>query len=168
MLRIQRLILVGLLAVRAAVAANTGNCIQRDSSSRPDCPRAVSFFRELRSALETDNRPAIAGMIAYPLLTTAHHKAVRIKNERQLLVHFDEIFDPGVRCVILGATEKDVWGNWQGFTVDGGAVWFDGIIPATEKADPKAPDFWTKYPFKIKTVNNASEYPCKSHNASPK
>jgi hypothetical protein len=95
-------------------------------------------------------------------LTTAHRKSVRIRNEQELLAHFDEIFDEGVRCVILGATEKDVWGNWQGFIVDAGAVWFGGIIPANEKPDPKASDFWTKYPFKIKTVNNASEYPCNS------
>lgn len=158
----KRLVLIVLLSVPALVAADTGNCIQRDSSSRPDCPRALAFFRELHSALETDNRRAIAGMIAYPLLTTAHHKAVRIRSERQFLAHFDEIFDGGVRCAILHATEKDVWGNWQGFTLDGGAVWFDGIIPATEQADPNAPDFWTKYPFKIKTVNNGAEYPCNS------
>ena len=161
-LQMKWLILVALLAAPLVAVTQTGNCVQSDTSSRADCPRALAFFRELRSALETDDRQAVAGMIAYPLLTTAHRKALRIRNERQLLAHFPQIFDHGVRCAILGATEKDVWGNWQGFTVDGGAVWFDAIIPATENADPKEPGFWTKYPFKIKTVNNASEYPCNS------
>jgi len=140
--------------------AQTGNCVPKDNSSRPDCARALSFFREFQSALQANNRHAVARMISYPLLATAHHKAVHISSERRLLEHFDEIFDEGVRCVILHAGEKDVWGNWQGFTVDGGAVWFDSIIPATEKTDPAAADFWTKYPFKIKTVNNGSEYRC--------
>src|SRR6202043_3648712 len=112
---------------------------QEDKSSRPDCPRALAFFREFQSALQAKNRDAVAGMIAYPLLTTAHHRTVHITSERHLLAHFDEIFDDGVRCVILHASEKDVWGNWQGFTVDGGAVWFDSIIPLTEKANPSAP-----------------------------
>lgn len=161
MLQPKWLLLLGLLVPTVAVA-QTGNCVQTDNSSRPDCPRALAFFRELQSALHANNRHAVAAMIAYPLLTTAHHKTVHITNERELLAHFDDIFDRGVRCVILHATEKDVWGNSQGFTVDGGALWFDGIIPATEKADPNAPDFWTKYPFKIKTVNNGSEYPCNS------
>jgi hypothetical protein len=144
----------------ASEAETQGNCVQKDNSSRPDCPGALAFFLKLQSAFQANNRRAVAGMIEYPLLTTAHHKTVRITNERQLLAHFDEVFDAGVRCVILHSTEKDVWGNWQGFTVDGGALWFDGIIPATEKADPNAPDFWTKYPFKIKTVNNGSKYRC--------
>jgi hypothetical protein len=63
-------------------------------------------------------------------------------------------------CSILNATEKDVWGNWQGFTVGQGAVWFDGIIPQSEHPDTKAPDYWTKYPFKIKTINNDAQYSC--------
>ena len=136
--------------------------MQKDDSSRPDCPSALVFFREFQSELQADNRHAVARMVTYSLLTTDHHRTIHITSERQLLTHFDEIFDAEVRCVILHANEKDVWGNWQGFTVDSGAVWFDSIIPANEKADPTAADYWTKYPFKIKTVNNSSEYPCNS------
>jgi hypothetical protein len=162
------LILLGLIAIPAAALGQGGNCTQKDSSSRPDCPGAIAFFRNFQTALRANDSNAIAGMVAYPLLTTAHHKSVRIRNQQQLLAHFDEVFDSGVRCVVLGATEKDVWGNWQGFTIDGGAVWFDGIIPANEKPDTKAPDYWTKYPFKIKTVNNDSYYPCRSSKIPPK
>jgi len=45
--------------------------------------------------------------------------------------------------------------------VDGGPVWFDGIIPQGQHPDVEAPEFWTRYPFKIKTINNSKEYPCK-------
>ena len=42
---------------------------------------------------------------------------------------------------------------------------FDGIIPRGEKADTSAPDFWTKYPFKLKTVNNGNPMSlCKKQN----
>jgi len=158
-MKLKWLMMLGLLTIPVSATAQAGNCVRMDNSSRPDCPRALDFFRRLQSALERNDRHAIASLIAYPLLTTVQHKPIRIRNRTQLLSHFDEIFDAGVRCTILNSHEKDVWGNWQGFTVDGGAVWFDGIIPPNEKPDPKAPDFWTKYPFKIKKVNNDAYYP---------
>jgi hypothetical protein len=161
-----RISVVFLASVVACVAgsavAQAGNCTQTDSSTRPDCPRALAFFHSFQSALQKDDRQAIASLVTYPVLTSLHHKRIRITKRTQLLAHFDDIFDEGVRCSILNATEKDVWGNWQGFTVGGGPVWFDGIIPPNERPHTEAPDYWTKYPFKIKTINNDAWYPCKS------
>ena len=61
---------------------------------------------------------------------------------------------------MLGATEEDVWGKYSGFTINHGAIWFDGIIPHGEHPDPSAPDYWTKYPFKVIAINNNAYYPC--------
>jgi hypothetical protein len=88
---------------------------------------------------------------------------VHIASQGQLLTHYDEIFDDRVRCAVLNATAKEVWGNWQGFTIGNCAIWFDGVIPRTEKIDIDAPDYWTKHAFKIITVNNGSAtVPCRS------
>jgi len=95
-------------------------------------------------------------MMSYPVITTLGGKQIRITARAQLLAHYDEIFDPEVRCAVLMATPESIWGNWRGFTINRGEIWFDGIIPRGEKADSNAPDFWTKYPFKVKTVNNGS------------
>jgi hypothetical protein len=159
-----RVVLLALLAasVAGSAVAQSGNCTQIDSSTRPDCPGALAFFRSLQSALQKNDRRTVASLVTYPVLTSLHHKRVRISNRTQLLAHFNDVFDDGVRCAILKATEKDVWGNWQGFTVGSGAVWFDSVIPPSEHPDTKAPDYWTKYPFKIKTINNDAHYPCKS------
>ena len=160
-MRISKIVLVLMsVFVTGAAVAQSGNCTQIDDSSRPDCPGALAFFKHLQEAVKKDDRQAVASMIEYPLLTTLEHKKMRIRNRQQLLSHFNQIFDAGVRCAVLNATEKDVGGNWQGFTIDGGVVWFDGIIPSTEKPDTKASDFWTKYPFKIITVNNGDPNPC--------
>ena len=148
--------------IAGSAMAQSGNCTQIDSSSRPDCPRALAFFHRVQSALQSNDRQTIAALVSYPALTSINHRRVHIRNQQQLLAHFEDIFDAGVRCSILNATEKDVWGNWQGFTVGDGAVWFDGIIPRGEHPDTKAPDHWTKYPFKIKTVNNDAPYRCSS------
>ena len=161
-MRIRVFLLASVVAcVAGSAVAQAGNCTQTDSSTRPDCPGALAFFHGLQSALQRNDRQAVASLVSYPVLTSLHHKRVHITKRTQLLAHFDDIFDEGVRCAILSATEKDVWGNWQGFTVDGGAVWFDGIIPQGEHRDVKEPDFWARYSFKIKTINNDGQYPRK-------
>jgi hypothetical protein len=162
-MKISRLVLLGLVAasVAGSAVAQPGNCTQIDSSTRPDCPGALAFFRSLQSALREDDRQKVASLVAYPVLASIRHKPIHIRNRTQLLAHFDEIFDEGVRCTILNDNEKSVWGNSRGFTVDGGAVWFDDIIPPGENPDTKAPDYWTRYPFKIIAINNDAYYPCK-------
>ena len=161
-MRISRLALLSLVAAltTGSAVAQTGNCTQTDSSSRPDCPRALAFFSKLQSALRKDDRQTVASLVAYPVQASIHHKRIQIRNRTQLLAHFDEIFDEGVLCVILNGNEKNVWGNSRGFTVDGGAVWFDGIIPPGGNPDTKAPNYWTKYPLKIIAVNNDAYYSC--------
>lgn len=146
----------------APAAAQAGNCAQTDSSTRPDCPGAIAFFRRFQSALRKNDRQAVASLIAYPVLTSLHHKSIRIRNRTKLLAHFDEVFDEGVRCTILSATDKDGGGSWRGFSGDAGAVWFDSVIPPGDHPDTNEPDYWTKYPFKIITINNDGQYACKT------
>lgn len=131
-----------------------GNCAKQDSSSRPDCSGAIAFFDGVQTALKRDDRKALASMIHYPLRANLKGHRVYILNRDELLSHFDELFDGSVRSAVLKATDQDVWGNWQGFMIGHGAIWFDAIIPRGEKPDPKAADYWTKYPFKIITINN--------------
>ncbi len=96
----------------------------------------------------------------YPFLTVINHRKVHISSRAELLRHYDEIFDKGVRCEIAGATDEDVMGNSYGFWVMDGAIWFDDLSPPGENDDPKSPDFWTKGTFKVITVNSDSYYPC--------
>lgn len=131
-----------------------GNCTQKDNSSRPDCPRAIAFFGRVQSALKRDDRRSLASMVNYPLRANLKGHRVYILNRDELLSHFDELFDDGVRSAVLKATREDVWGNWQGFMIGHGAIWFDAIIPHGEEPDPKAADYWAKYLFKIITINN--------------
>jgi len=162
-MRVAVLTLVMFCAFLSA-AAQDGNCTQLDNSSRPDCPAAITFFERIQTALKNDDRQTLTSMVHYPLLASLQHKETRIHNRKELLSHFDEVFDVGVRCAILNSTSKDVWGNWRGFTIDGGDVWFDGIIPPGKHPDIRAPDYWTKYPFGIITVNNGlGEEHCKKH-----
>jgi len=147
--------------VTGHLAAQTGNCTTIDASTRPDCPGALKFFARVQTAIRTDDRRTVAALVKYPVLKTLHHKRANIRGRKELLSHFDQVFDADIRCAILGATEKDVWGNWRGFSIGDGAVWFDAIIPPGDTPDIHAPDYWTKYPFKIITVNNWDNHHCK-------
>jgi hypothetical protein len=56
-----------------------------------------------------------------------------------------------VRAAILQATADEVWGNYRGFMVGRGVIWFDAVI----SSDKSVPGDTTKYPFKVITVNPA-------------
>jgi hypothetical protein len=151
------------LVLLLATLSSSGAAQHQDAAGmadRPDYPRAVAFFHDLRAALARDDREAIADMMEYPFLTSVGHKKVHISTRAKFLQHFNEVFDNGVRCEIARATDADVWGNWQGFTIDDGAIWFDDILPRGEKIDPKSPEYWTRGKFQVITVNNDSYYPC--------
>ena len=151
-------LLLSIVFIFAARASTQDTSCPKDG--RPDCLRAVAFFHTLQTAIIKDDRKAVAEMMEYPFLTFINHKKVHILTPVRLLQHFDEIFNKQVRCEIKGATDENVWGNWQGFTIKGGAIWFDDLVPPGEKIDPKSPDFWVKGSFKVITVNNDSFYSC--------
>ena len=139
--------------------AKAGNCTDKDESTRPDCPHAIEFFEKLQKALHDNDRKAVAAMAHYPL-RAEYGKAKSVRTKQELLAHFDEVFDAGVRCALLNAKKEDVWGNWQGFTVADGAVWFDALIPNGQKAEIKVPDSWQHYPMRLITVNHAGTHNC--------
>lgn len=142
--------------------ASCMNAYAQADSQRPDYPRALVFFHHFRDALRQNDRKEIASLIEYPMLAQMHGKNARIRNKTELLAHFDEIFDSRVRCEVMKAADKDVWGNSHGFTVSTGAIWFDDFSPPGTNEDSHAPDFWTKGTFRIMTVNNGSFYDCKA------
>jgi hypothetical protein len=127
---------------------------QHTDSNRPDTPQAQAFFNHLQQLLKANDRAGISSLIEYPLLTGLHEKKTYIRNRSEFLRHFDEIFDTGIRCAILGSTEKDVWGNSHGFTIEYGGnigrIWFDGFRATNE----------TDYTYRLMTVNNNSLNKC--------
>lgn len=163
-------LLLGSLTVYAQQNPKAPLQFQEDSQ-RPDYPRAVEFFHHLRNTLKKNDRQEISRLIEYPVLVQIHGRKTRIRSRAELLAHYDEIFDAGVRCEIFAASDKDIWGNSHGFTVKDGALWFDDFSPSGTNFDdfspsgtnndPSAPDFWTKGTFKVMTVNNGAFYPCK-------
>ena len=130
-------------------AAPTGNCTHHDPSTRPDCPDAITFLAKFQDALKRNDHEAVASLVNYPLLATPDKK-IHVRSRGQLLANYDGVFNPQVRAAILQATADDVWGNYRGFMVGRGVIWFDAVI-SSHKSVPGD----TKYPFKVITVNPA-------------
>ena len=149
------LVIVGSALARAQEHAPQGNCTHPDPASRPDCPGAIAFLAKFQDALKSNNRDTVAHLVNYPLLVGNTVGQRHIRSRAQLLANFDLIFTPPIRAAILKGTPDDVWGNYRGFMIGDGVIWFDAVIPRNAHPDPSAPDYWKKYPFKIITVNPA-------------
>ena len=125
--------------------ANPGSLCAGVSIS-PVCGRAirlfqaVAFFETFQKTLAAGDRQAIVRLVRYPLRAQLNGKTSLLRNKAQLLRKYDLIFTSAVRCKVLAAKKSDVWGNWQGFTVADGVIWWDS---SSEGA-----------PFHVITVNN--------------
>lgn len=136
-----------------ALAQDAGNCTSHDTSTRPDCSDATAFFEKFQAALKTGDKTQLASMVNYPLRVSRHGQRIIIRNQEQFLRSYSQLFTPAVICAVEAAKPSDVWGNYQGFMVAQGVIWWDQIIPASAK-NPEATS--GKYPFKIIAVNSAN------------
>src|SRR6202041_582230 len=71
------------LVVSLTAVGQSGNCARKDGSTRPDCPGAIAFFDRVHTALEKDDRQALASLIHYPLRTSIDHKQTMVRNRQQ-------------------------------------------------------------------------------------
>lgn len=136
-----------------SLAQESGNCTLREPATRPDCPGAIGFFQQLQTAVRTGNKTALASMVSYPMRATHNGKRIQIRTRQQFLQMYPQLFNRAVVCAIKKAKDSDVWGNYQGFMIGNGVIWWDAVIPNPVK-NPQ-PDAG-KYPFKIISLNNES------------
>jgi hypothetical protein len=143
--------LVGCLLLLSAIALAQ----EKPQCTLPDCDQAKAFFQKFQQAVDSDEKQQVVAMIRYPLHSYRDGKATVIKTKTQLLASYDAVFTGGVRCAIKTATLDDVWGNWRGFTISAGAIWWDRIIP--NSATNVQPSDLSKYPFGVFGVNHSPE-----------
>jgi hypothetical protein len=134
-----------------SIAQDTGNCTAHEPATRRDCPGAITFFLQMQVAVNAVDKNQLASMVSYPVNTTQNGKRIQIRTRQQFLHKYSQLFSPAVVCAIKSAKGSDVWGNYQGFMIGGGVIWWDAIIPSSEKNPQPDPG---KYPFKIIAINN--------------
>ena len=146
-------ILATLLVLPSVVCAS-----EKPTCTRPDCDQAKAFFAKFQKAVDANRRQDVAAMVSYPLHSYRNGKATVIKTKADLLARYDTVFSAGARCAIDSAILDGVWGNWRGFTVNTGVIWWDRILPkSAAKNGAIQPSDLTKYPFAVFSVNHTPE-----------
>ena len=134
---------------------NAASAQEKSTCTLPDCDQAKVFFQKLQQAVDEDNRQAVVAMVRYPLNSYHDGKKTVVASKAQFLAKFDTVIDAHTRCALKAASVQDVWGNWRGFTVGAGLIWWNRIIPKSSK-NVQAPAL-TKYPFGVYGVNHGPE-----------
>jgi hypothetical protein len=127
----------------------------RSRNDPAECREAFSFFHKLKAAVSSDQRDLVASMVTYPLRVYIDYKPVRIATRESFLAHFDEIINPAERCAITTVKDSDVWSNWQGYTIDRGALWWEKSVSKRDEKPGQEID-WSKIPFKVQSFNNVN------------
>jgi len=144
---------LGLICLAILLAHTTDLPAQeKPQCALPDCDQAKAFFQKFQAAVNADQREEAAKLVRYPLRSYRNGKATVVQNTTQFLSEYDAIFDAPARCALKAASVDDVWGNWRGFTVGAGLIWWDRIIPDAA-GNPSVSDL-TKYPFGVFSVNH--------------
>jgi hypothetical protein len=102
----------------------------RDELSRP---AYRSFFDDLQQAVRTNDRARVLRLISYPLRVTSSNAAGTYRRSRfyrtqsAVRAHYDRIFTPQVRRVILRQRYEQLFVNSHGAMFGNGEIWFAEI-----------------------------------------
>ncbi|MFM0644255.1 hypothetical protein PQR14_07970 [Paraburkholderia bryophila] len=85
------------------------------------------FFDQLQQAVARADKPAVAGMVKYPITVALHGKKVTLRTKRDLVAHYDAIFTPKLVDLVAHQTYATLFSRDQGVMIGGGEIWFSGI-----------------------------------------
>ena len=84
----------------------------------------VRLFRRAQAALRSEDIPALSLCMNYPVrINSSKEKFWYLENPRDLVLHYDRIFDDGTTCQILQADAKDVFNRRREAMFGDGVVW---------------------------------------------
>ena len=87
------------------------------------------FLMRLREAVAHDQREVVSGLVEYPLSVWAGDRSVTVRNRREFLSKYPQIFTRELKQTIAATKLENSWPNWQGVMLDSGRMWFRPIGP---------------------------------------
>jgi hypothetical protein len=85
------------------------------------------FFETLQKAVASDDRAAVAALVAYPFQARVNGQAVKLRDAAHFVADYDKIVTPKVKHAIANQTYATLFANWQGVMIGDGEVWFSGV-----------------------------------------
>jgi hypothetical protein len=90
-----------------------------------DDPKLVErFLADLQHAVAADDAAQVAAMGRYPVEVVIGKKKRRVKTRDELQKLYPEIFTGCLKRVIAETRPEDLFANYQGVMLGGGAMWF--------------------------------------------
>ncbi|HLZ13151.1 MAG TPA: hypothetical protein VKP58_11240 [Candidatus Acidoferrum sp.] len=88
---------------------------------------AKNFLIELRQAVADDDRKKVARLCRYPLIVNFPGNRIQLKNRKELIEKYGEVFTPEVKRV-LTQQKSPITMGWRGFMTERGEIWFDHVV----------------------------------------
>jgi hypothetical protein len=115
------------------------------ASASPQMAAYGKFLTALQSAVESGNKHAVSGLVAYPLRVKTSAGPRMYCDRKSVERDFEQIFTPKVRKAILAQQAEQLFVRDQGAMIGDGEVWFDQTC-SNDRCSPDAP-------VRIKAVN---------------
>ena len=125
------------------VAAKASGAVVAAAS--PPMAEYGKFLTALQSAVRSDNKHAMSGLVAYPLRVNTSGGPRIYRDRKSLERDFEQIFTPKVREAILAEQAGRLFVRDQGAMIGNGEVWFDQTC-SNDRCSPPGP-------VRIKAVN---------------
>jgi hypothetical protein len=90
-----------------------------------------AFLAELQKAVAAADKPAVAGLIGYPLKTKVAGKATTLHNAQEFTAHYDALMTAKITGAVKGQAYGKLFANAQGVMIGDGEIWFSGICSDT-------------------------------------
>jgi hypothetical protein len=94
---------------------------------------AKAFYSELREAVSHGNKKVVVTLLMYPFGTKINGVIVNIKNERECLKYYDQLFTQKVVDSLNDTSFEDLEVFYTGVSTKGGIVWFGGTKLKSKK-----------------------------------
>lgn len=121
------LLMVMTLATKATIAQDPlTQCTAQ--AGGPGKEAFLTFDRELRAALSTQDAASLALLVDFPLRVNPPDRAtISLDNQAALQVRFQEVFSPAVRKAVLNQKTEEVFCKYTGIMYGRGELWIQAI-----------------------------------------
>src|SRR5215471_15952304 len=121
-------------ALFAALLAAMATSAQAPPPAAPPASRARAgeFLEQLKHAVDTADRRAVSGMVAYPLTVLASGFNIPVKDAASFARLYDSVFTPELRCAVVASemgldgsppTRRSITITPDGLSMVEGAIW---------------------------------------------
>jgi hypothetical protein len=90
-----------------------------------------AFLVQLKVAVRADDKAKVASMVRYPLKFLVGQESEAIADRSNFLRDYAKIITPPVKKSLEEQSAECLFGNWQGFMIGDGEIWFTKLPKGT-------------------------------------